>query len=481
MAQLNTDYLKLQQEPVPVEDDADDPEERVMVHQWFQGSKQALLANFVIGTVDQLLMAALQQKHVMLRHLGLAGKVVVIDECHAYDAYMNCYLDRALNWLGEYRVPVILLSATLPAKRRTELVTAYLNRKTLPDAPWKTCRGYPLLTWTDGKQVQQTGIPLHTPPRRVTMESLTEEHLPETLQNALREGGCAGVIVNTVRKAQDLAARLREELPEFEVLVFHAQFLMPDRAEKEQRLMERIGKRSTPAQRDRLIVVGTQVLEQSLDIDFDYMITELCPMDLLLQRIGRAAPGIRAGRVRSQCRKPAVQCWTPGPRNLTRAVQPSMANGCSDVPGSFCRRKCSCLRISPGWYRTPTAGSRTACPQTCRAQRHGEHMSWNRPRSSAAPRPLPFRRREHAVMRWTSPRSRKKPCRSRGRGCVCRGTSASDGACSKPLTRWKPRPGSILRHGGSPRCCAGNWSCCWTSTARHTLPGRCCTTTVRTA
>ena len=75
MAQLNADYLKLQQEPVPVEDDADDPEERVMVHQWFQGSKQALLANFVIGTVDQLLMAALQQKHVMLRHLGLAGKV----------------------------------------------------------------------------------------------------------------------------------------------------------------------------------------------------------------------------------------------------------------------------------------------------------------------------------------------------------------------------------------------------------------------
>ncbi len=232
MAQLNADYLKLQQEPVPVKNTVDDPEERVMVHQWFQGSKQALLANFVIGTVDQLLMAALQQKHVMLRHLGLAGKVVVIDECHAYDAYMNCYLDRALNWLGEYRVPVILLSATLPAKRRTELVTAYLNRKTLPDAPWKTCRGYPLLTWTDGKQVQQTGIPLHTPPRRVTMESMTEEHLPEMLQNALREGGCAGVIVNTVRKAQDLAARLREELPEFEVLVFHAQFLMPDRAEK---------------------------------------------------------------------------------------------------------------------------------------------------------------------------------------------------------------------------------------------------------
>ena len=292
MAELNEAYIRLRQDTVRVEEDLEadpdaDPESRVMVHQWFRGNKQGLLADFVIGTVDQLLMAALQQKHVMLRHLGLAGKVVVIDECHAYDAYMNCYLDRALTWLGRYKVPVILLSATLPAKRRVELVRAYLNGRTAPDGLWQTCRGYPLLTWTDGKRVEQTTIPLETEPRRVETFPLTEEQLTDTLRSALREGGCAGVIVNTVKKAQAIAARLRAELPEFEVVVFHAQFLMLDRAAKEEALMKRIGKHSTPEQRDKLIVVGTQVLEQSLDIDLDFLVTELCPMDLLLQRIGR--------------------------------------------------------------------------------------------------------------------------------------------------------------------------------------------------
>ena len=291
MAELNEEYIRLQEQTVQVEDDWDDSEtneHRVQVHQWFRGSKQALLANFVIGTVDQLLMAALCQKHVMLRHLGLAGKVVIVDECHAYDAYMNRYLDRALEWLGWYKVPVILLSATLPARRRAELIEAYQQkRRPGPDAPWKTSCGYPLLTWTDGAQVQQKTIPLDTAARNVQTVRLTTEELPDFLCQKMQAGGCAGVIVNTVRKAQEVAQRLRQVLPEKEVQVFHAQFLMPDRAAREQELMRRIGKRSTAAERDGLIVVGTQVLEQSLDVDFDVMVTELCPMDLLLQRIGR--------------------------------------------------------------------------------------------------------------------------------------------------------------------------------------------------
>lgn len=257
----------------------------VQVHSWFQGSKQALLADFVIGTVDQLLMAALKQKHVMLRHLGLSGKVVVVDECHAYDAYMNRYLDRALAWLGCYHVPVILLSATLPAKRRSELVRAYLGNQASGD--WQQSRGYPLLTWTDGGDVHQKTISLPPEEKTVQCLSIREESLPDLLRQRLCQGGCAGVIVNTVKKAQTLAEILRKTMPGYTILLFHAQFLMPDRADKESELLRRVGKQSTPDLRTRLIVVGTQVLEQSLDIDFDFLVTELCPMDLLLQRIGR--------------------------------------------------------------------------------------------------------------------------------------------------------------------------------------------------
>lgn len=289
MAELNEEYRQLFPGRAVTEEDADrenDPESGVLVHRWFQGNRQALLADFVIGTVDQLLMAALKQKHLMLRQLGLAGKVVVVDECHAYDTYMNCYLDRALTWLGRYQVPVILLSATLPARRRAELVNAYLGGQAA-EGGWQTSRGYPLLTWTDGGQVCQRTVPLMEAGRTVQVTPLTEDRLPALLREKLAQGGCAGVIVNTVRKAQAVAAQLRQALPEYEVLLFHAQFLMPNRAEKERTLLRRLGKHSTPAERDRLIVVGTQVMEQSLDIDLDFLVTELCPMDLLLQRIGR--------------------------------------------------------------------------------------------------------------------------------------------------------------------------------------------------
>ncbi len=287
MAALNQDYQALFQGQASLAED-NDSDSGLVAHYWFEGRKQSLLADFVIGTIDQLLLAALRQKHVMMRHLGLAGKVVIIDECHAYDAYMNCYLDRTLNWLGAYQIPVFMLSATLPAKRRTELIMAYLNRKKCTDiAPWQLSQDYPLITWTEADGVHQCKLSYLAAPRTIYISRQDETVWMDSLEKALQSGVCAGVIVNTVRRAQDIAQQLREKMPEKDVLLLHSRFTLADRAKQETELLHRSGKSSTAKDRDGLIVVGTQVLEQSLDIDFDILVSDLCPMDLLLQRIGR--------------------------------------------------------------------------------------------------------------------------------------------------------------------------------------------------
>ncbi|MDO5299708.1 MAG: CRISPR-associated helicase Cas3' [Clostridia bacterium] len=283
MANLNEEYRALFEGGACAQEDSG----QLVVHPWFDGRKQALLANFVIGTVDQLLMAALKQKHVMLRHLGLAGKVVVIDEAHAYDVYIQQYLDRALAWLGAYGVPVILLSATLPAARRAQLVQAYAGKR-IKGGKWETARDYPLLTWTDGERAVSRPIARNAAKsRRVRLSRVEDDGMVERMREALSQGGCAGVIVNTVSRAQRIGRMLREALPDKEVWVVHAHYLAADRAKWEARLLARLGRRSAPAQRNGLIVVGTQVIEQSLDLDFDVLFTDLCPMDLLLQRVGR--------------------------------------------------------------------------------------------------------------------------------------------------------------------------------------------------
>ncbi len=285
MAMLQKDYRELFHGTAS---QAEDENKGIFVHPWFEGRKQALLSTFVVGTVDQLLMAALKQKHVMLRHLGLAGKVVVIDECHAYDAYMNQYLERALEWLGVYKTPVILLSATLPTERRSRLIEAYHGKKFAqqPD-DWRDSRAYPLLSYTDGETLRQVHIPVDSPDREVYIVKSEMDRLTAMLKDSLFGGGCAGVIVNTVAQAQSLAKKLREQLPEYDVMLAHARYTMADRMKREEELLRRLGKKSEAGERDGLIVVGTQLLEQSLDIDFDILVTQLAPMDLLLQRIGR--------------------------------------------------------------------------------------------------------------------------------------------------------------------------------------------------
>ena len=289
-ADLNDDYFSIKENT-----EEDYNESGLYVNKWMNGSKKTLLPTFVTGTVDQLLMAGLTRKHVMIKHLGIAGKVIIIDECHAYDAFMNVYLDKVLAWLGSYRTPVIILSATLPASRRAELIEDYAGKHKLKSdsESWRISSDYPLLTWYDGSQVGASKIPYSDNNKNINMSRISDEDIVKELQLKLQNGGCAGIILNTINRSQQMYQAIKNAFPDAEVQLYHKRFCSPDRASKEKYLLEKIGKpRSDKNTWDRccgekLIVIGTQVLEQSLDIDFDFLITDLCPIDLLLQRIGR--------------------------------------------------------------------------------------------------------------------------------------------------------------------------------------------------
>lgn len=273
----------------------DEHDGAVTVNSWF-GGKKSILTKFTVGTIDNLLLMGLKQKHLFLRHLGFSGKVVVIDEVHAYDAYMNKYLLRAIEWLGAYHVPVVILSATLPKTKRNQLLKAYLKGKygrryhqILKVAPtgWEDTQAYPLLSILDGPDIKQlTNFEGQSDQTALTLEvqrnNQDDQELIMTLLKQLSQGGIAGIIVNTVKRAQDLAALISAEVP---LMVLHSAFLAPDRAQQEMKLQAAIGKHGErPA---KLVVIGTQVLEQSLDIDFDILYTDIAPMDLILQRAGR--------------------------------------------------------------------------------------------------------------------------------------------------------------------------------------------------
>lgn len=287
---LNETFQKIQR---GIPGDEEESESGLIVHSWFCDSKRSCLADFVVATVDQMLMSALKRRHVMLLHLGLSEKVVVIDEVHAYDAYMNQYLEMALRWLGAYHTPVILLSATLPAQRRMSLIRAYLQIKK-SDSSFEENISYPLLTWTDCDEIKQEALESDRKSKSVLIKLCHNDDIAEIAKKAVQSGGCVGIIMNTVSRAQKMYDELHCITDD--IILYHAQYIMPDRLKKEDELLKRIGKSSTYSERNGLIVIGTQVLEQSLDIDFDLLITDICPIDLLLQRIGRLHRHTRSER-----------------------------------------------------------------------------------------------------------------------------------------------------------------------------------------
>lgn len=280
----------------------DDEETGVVAMGWFlQKSKQTLLAPFGVGTVDQTLLGVLQTRHFFVRMLGLSHKVVIFDEVHAYDTYMSTLFERLLRWLNAIGTSVIMLSATLPTTTRQKFVKAYTGQELKPDPQNPT--PYPALTIAHAQQLPQT-IPL-SKPADITLglkwlDGNSPQVILDFLQSELAGGGCAAVICNTVKRTQSIFELLDQarqqgilDIKEENLILFHARFPFAWRKPKEDSILAKFGKPDKekgdlrPDPHEKAIVVATQVIEQSLDLDFDVMVTDLAPIDLMLQRAGR--------------------------------------------------------------------------------------------------------------------------------------------------------------------------------------------------
>ena len=248
--------------------------------------RRTFLADAGAGTIDQALLAVLPARHQSLRLLGLAQRVPIVDEVHAYDAYMLREIETLLTFQAALGGSAILLSATLPARYRQSLADAFA--KGLGEEPVQIAeQAYPLATVR--ARDTQTETPVPGRPERgrelpVRFLRSPGEALVE-VERAARAKRAVLYIRNTVDDAREAHAALAERGIRAEL--FHARFALADRLEIERRTVETFGKESMADERAGKVLVATQVVEQSLDLDFDELASDLAPIDLLIQRAGR--------------------------------------------------------------------------------------------------------------------------------------------------------------------------------------------------
>lgn len=254
-------------------------------------NKKALLADIGIGTIDQALLAILPSRHQSLRLLGLLNKTLIADEIHASDSYQHELLLSLLRAHAAAGGSAILLSATLPQKQRQALVTAFAQ-----GAGWSNSivqktdeHSYPLLTCLTGSELQETVVATRPSVQREVTVNFLSDHgaISALLERVMANGQCACWIRNTVKDAIDAYETLKAQYPDWQIEVFHARYALGDRLDIEKRVVERFDDKSSSTTRCRQLLIATQVVEQSLDLDFDYLISDLAPIDLVIQRAGR--------------------------------------------------------------------------------------------------------------------------------------------------------------------------------------------------
>ncbi len=313
---------------------------------WFGQRGRGLLATYGVGTVDQAMLGVLTTRHHFVRLAGLDGRTVIFDEVHSYDVYMSTIVDRLLGFLGALGCPVVILTATLPIDRTRSLVKAYTDGAGWNLTDWQPAE-YPRLTvaTANGGTVS---VPVSVPESAATsfqLERIRHDVADDDglwrliairLQSVLTDGGTAAVVCNTVAQAQAAYRALTSVFPTNELELFHARFRQRERRAIQERVLRDFGKetgtKDHPIRPHRRIVVATQVIEQSLDLDFDLMVSMFCPVDLLLQRSGRLQRHLKTRPFRpSSLQQPVL--WLTG-YDETDGV-PQFPRGSDAVYGTY--------------------------------------------------------------------------------------------------------------------------------------------------
>lgn len=270
--------------------------------------KRFLAAPVAVGTVDQALFSTIRVPHAHLRAACLDRSLLVVDEVHSSDVYMRYLCRRVLARHLTAGGRALLLSATLGSAGRAEYLSSGNRIPPPEDFERAVNQPYPALC-APGMDLRHLPDPTCRP-KRVGIQAMAVLESPASLLPQLRAAVLAGqrvlVVLNTVARALALT-RLADADPVLAPTLFsangvpcphHGRFARPDRELLDGEVSRRMG-RGSPA--GAVLLIGTQTLEQSLDIDADWLVTDLCPMDVLLQRIGRLHRHDRGLRRRAVC------------------------------------------------------------------------------------------------------------------------------------------------------------------------------------
>ena len=293
--------------------------------------KKAFLAQVGVGSLDQALLAIIYSKHNTLRMFGLANKILIIDEVHAYDSYMQVLLETLIEFQARQGKSVVLLSATLPNKMKGNLCQAYHKGCSITEneLEFEAKPDYPLVTIANNSTITQIPIQAEKKHKRnVGIKFIVPKtgNLTEPINHLIKiskNNQCAVWIRNTVADVQDAYEQIIPYIDVENVIIFHSRFMMGHRNEIENQVLNLFGKTSTYKERSGKILLATQVVEQSLDLDFDEMIIDLCPMDLVIQRIGRLRRHRRdrAGNpIQADDKRGATSCMIFGPEAIKNAT-----------------------------------------------------------------------------------------------------------------------------------------------------------------